>query len=423
MVYQKYEVGPYNLHIIKTDKFKTVTINVNFRRLVVKEEITIRNFLSEILTQSSLKYPSNRLLKIKAQELYGLNLSSNCFRTGNYNFLSFSLTMLNEKYVKGLLLTKSLDFLTEILFNPHIINKQFDEKSFKIIKHILEASIKSLKDNKDQYARLRMLEAMDDNSPTAYNMRGYLADLDKITPSNLCSYYQSVIKSDLVDIFVLGDVDIDEIKTHVKHYFKSINTIKRNPGPVVIQHQKINRYLRTKVETEAINQSNLSIGCQLNNVTKFESKYVMPLYNDILGGSGTSLLFNSVREKESLAYYIGSRYNEADNLLIISSGINSDNFKKAVKLIKVEMDNLKKGDFTDEALNNTKMRRLSALKYANDFPSSIIDRYFYINLLDDDNIEEQKKQFSLVTKDDIKRLSKKIKMAQVFLLEGRKNDE
>ena len=45
MKYRKIEVGPYNLHIIKTDKFKTVTIRINFKRPLIKEEITKEIYL------------------------------------------------------------------------------------------------------------------------------------------------------------------------------------------------------------------------------------------------------------------------------------------------------------------------------------------------------------------------------------------
>ena len=39
MNYEKIDMGSYQLHMIKTNKFKTVTVEVNFRREVKKEEI------------------------------------------------------------------------------------------------------------------------------------------------------------------------------------------------------------------------------------------------------------------------------------------------------------------------------------------------------------------------------------------------
>ena len=45
MEYFDIDMNAYNLHIIKTNKFKTITVDVCFRRKIKKEEITIRNLL------------------------------------------------------------------------------------------------------------------------------------------------------------------------------------------------------------------------------------------------------------------------------------------------------------------------------------------------------------------------------------------
>ena len=60
MEYDKINLGAYNLHFIKTERFKTTTISVNFREKIEKENITKRNFLFELLTTTSLKYNTER---------------------------------------------------------------------------------------------------------------------------------------------------------------------------------------------------------------------------------------------------------------------------------------------------------------------------------------------------------------------------
>ena len=74
MKYTKKDLGSYNLHMIKTDKFKTVTIKIIFQSPIIKEEITKRNILSDILLQSSNKYPSKRDLIIAAEDLYSASI-------------------------------------------------------------------------------------------------------------------------------------------------------------------------------------------------------------------------------------------------------------------------------------------------------------------------------------------------------------
>ena len=64
MEYINKDLGSYHLHMIKTDKFKTIKVKVAFRRPIVKSEITIRNILANILVQTTNKYKTRRALAI-----------------------------------------------------------------------------------------------------------------------------------------------------------------------------------------------------------------------------------------------------------------------------------------------------------------------------------------------------------------------
>ena len=72
MEYRKIDKSSYNLHLIKTENFKTIFFKFVFRDNIKKEDITIRNFLTEILASSSKKYPTTRFLSIRQEELYNL---------------------------------------------------------------------------------------------------------------------------------------------------------------------------------------------------------------------------------------------------------------------------------------------------------------------------------------------------------------
>jgi predicted Zn-dependent peptidase len=417
MQYKKYTIGPYNLHIIKTDKFKTINIDITFRRPIVKEEITIRNFLSDLLLNSTAKYPSSRLLAIEAENLYGLKLSNQNMRIGNYAFTSFNLSILNSKYTEEGMLERSFNLLLDIIFNPNVEGNKFNSKAFKIVKNEIEAEIKSIKDNMTKYSLIRMLEEMDSSLPISYRGYGYLEDLEKITEENSYEYYQTMIKSDLVDIFVLGDIDISDIKKMVTKHIP-INTIKRKKVPIVIEHKKIRKRIKKVVDHEDIYQSKLSIGCKLEKLTDFERKYVVGMYGVILGGPTSSKLFSVVREKHSLVYYINAQAKVTDNLLLIYAGIDKGKFDKTLRLVRLEMDKIKKGLITDEDLDKAKQMSVNAIKVAEDSPRSIIDAYIAKELLKSDDLEEKKRKLMLVTKEDIIKVSKKVKMDTVFLLEG-----
>ncbi len=422
MEYHKYENIAYHLHTIKTDKFKTVTVKVNFKRKLEKKDITYRNLLADVLLESSLKYPSRRDIEIKTEDLYNLFVKSNTYLSGNYMIMSFDCIFLNEAYTETGMLKESLDFLMEFLFHPNVVKKRFETTNFKIAKKALEEQLNSLEDNYGRYAMYRLLEEMDKDSPFSFRPIGYLEDLKEIDETNLYAYYESVLSSDLVDIFVIGNIDSLKIQQLFLDKFP-INTLKKPAISHYLEPLKARRIMKTAKEKKDINQSHLLIGCKIDALSDFEKKYVMNIYNFILGGGTDSKLFHNVRELNSLCYSIHSTYQPTSNLLIIKAGIDASSYKKAVSLIKKELINMEKGNFEQSDIEKAKITYLSAFDELEDSPSSIISTYISHEYLGYDMLEERKKKIHEVTKDMIIAVAKKVHADTVYLLEGGEKNE
>jgi predicted Zn-dependent peptidase len=269
-------MGSYNLHFIKTNKFKTVTISTNFRRPVDKHDITIRKFLFSTLCYSTKDFPTRRLMEIEQENLYLLNLSYGMQIFGNYVNSSVEVKVLKEAFSEPGMTRKSVKFLFNVLFNPNVDNKIFDKKAFDIIKNRMETEIKSIKDNTDLYSIIKVLEEMDNSNPTSFHTWGYLDDLNKISNETLYNYYLDVLNSDIIDIFIVGDIDIDSVKEAFKNNFL-VNTLKRKKIDIYIDYNTYRkRAKKVMIEEPLLQQSKLSIACKVINISRFERKYVFP---------------------------------------------------------------------------------------------------------------------------------------------------
>lgn len=418
---EQINMGSYNLHIIKTKKFKTITVEVNFRRKLKKEEITIRNLLKAVLLQTTKDLKTEQELIRETENLYDLKLISSNMRIGNYSNLSFKVRFLNEKYTEKSMNEYSIALLMDILFNPNVLDGKFMESDIKKCKNKLEKSIQKLTDNKLKYTLIKLLETTKD-MPYSYNSFGYLEDLNQITPKNLYEYYQSVLANDFVDVFVVGDVDTNEIKEIFKKYFK-VNTFKKEKKDILVKELTPRKRIKKVTEEYQANQSQLTLLCTMNNLTEYERKYVLLVYNEMLGGSSNSLLFDTVREKNSYAYYINSNQKAYDNILMIYSGIEPGNANNVLKLIKKTLQEVTKGKFLDEALNNAKATIIASIKASTDSPTGIINTYYAKTLVNSDSFEKRIEEITKVSKEDIINLSKKIAMHTVYLLEGKDEEE
>ena len=416
MDYVKKDLGAYNLHIIKTNLYKTITVKIFFREEALKENITKRNFLSRMMMLGSNDYKTKVELTKAEQDLYAVNISSTNRRIGNYLDTGISLKVLHDKYTEEGNFEKSLDLLDSLIFNPKVTNNAFDEVDFNTVYEEYKADLSSLVENKMTYALIKGLEATDNKSVISYRGIGYLEDLEKITKENLYDYYKNVISHNFVDIFVLGDIDEEKITNIIREKFK-INTFKKKPIKALVEPLKVSRIKTVKEKVEA-EQDNLIITLSLNNLTDYERNYPLSLYNAILGGGSESLLFSEVREKNSLAYYVSSTPNKLDNLIIIRGGITKDKSMDAVNIIKKILKDLEAGKIDDDRVKKAKEYYTSAIDDIIESPFQIIESYYMIELLGVDDIETKRKKMLKVTKDEIIAVAKKVKMNTVYILEG-----
>lgn len=417
MEYVKKDLGSYNLHLIKTNKFKTITVRIAFRSPVVKEEITVRNILCDMFLQSSSKYPSKRELTIAAQDLYAADIQTYNSRLGNYNNLDIYLSVLHDRYTEEGNFRKALDFLNEIVFHPDVLNQKFSLEKLEIVKTTAKSHLSSLKEDGASYSLLRLFETMDKNRVSSYRMVGYLEDLEKITPSSIYQYYQKMIRSDLVDIFVIGDIDVKEMTQMIREVIP-IKTVKRQRIPYLLEDIRPRSKRLFEKEIVSTSQSKLAIGCRAHGLNDYERNYALTLFNIILGGSGDSKLFKEVREKYSLCYVINSVPNKLDHLVLIRAGIDKENYTKTLELIDNILLDMKKGKINDEEIRVAKEYFCTALDELEDSPNQILDNYYMMELIGTDTIEEKRRNIMNVSKEDIVKVAKKVKIDTVFFLEG-----
>jgi predicted Zn-dependent peptidase len=410
MEYICYNMNAYNLHIVNTKKFKTITVDICFREKINKDEITLRNLLKEIMVNASYDYPSERELIKATEELYDLKLLTSTYRIGNYNFLSMKIRFLNEKYTEKGMNYASIKLLLDLIFKPKL------DADFEKCKNKIEKSILSLNDNKVKYAISKLLESTKD-MPYSYNFYGNIEDLNKITIEDIKKCYENLLTNDIIDIFVVGEVNPEEIKNIFKENFK-VKTFHKVDNKVIVKELTPRAKTNIIREQDDINQIQLTILCSLNSITEYERKYVSLVYSEMLGGSANSILFDTVREKNSYAYYVNSIIKPYDNNMIIYSGIHEDNEKEVIKLIKKCLKDITKGKFNDEIFLSSKNTIISSLKASLDNPIGIINNCLSNILVSSPTIEEKIKIIEKITKEEVINFSKKITIHTIYILEG-----
>ncbi len=411
------KIGSDTLHMMMTDRFRTTTIEVILRMPMKKEDITKRNLLATMLVEGTKNHPTKRELAMYSQDLYNANVSARCYRRGNYSNLVIQLTCLNERFTEPGMFEKSIALLGEVIFQPNIHENQFDDNVLNYMKEKAKKSILGVKESSRAYSTEKMLENMNHEAVFSYHDYGYVEDLDAIDGKELARFYKEVISHSYIDIYAIGDYDCYRFEEYIRKYLP-ITTFKKEELPFSLSYPKARKKVQIVEEEKEISQASLAIGCYLDEMEPFDLNYSLTLYNIILGSGPTSKFFQNIREKHSLAYTISSGTYKLDHLLIIKAGIDQENFEKAVRLVQEQMKDMEKGEFTDDDLEKAKQAYLTSLEEMEDSPRALIEANIAKNLLGLEDISSRGEQVRKVSKEDIQRVAKKVKMDTIFLLKG-----
>ena len=135
------------------------------------------------------------------------------------------------------------------------------------------------------------------------------------------------------------------------------------------------------------------------------------------GGTANSKLFQNVREKASLAYSASSSYVKAKNNIFIKCGIEIPNYNKAVKIIKEQLEDMEKGKFETNDIEDAKRTIISNVKTISEEQDTEITYYFGQEISNVKyTLEEYVEKIEKVTKEQIQELAQKIKINTIYFL-------
>ncbi|RDU38609.1 insulinase family protein [Neobacillus piezotolerans] len=416
---QTFSMQGYNLHVTKTEKYKTNAIVFKMKAPLNEETATLRALLPHVLQSSSAEYPTTTLLRSYLDDLYGAVLSVDLAKKGNAHIITFFMEIANEKFLSDQtpLLRKGMELLKEIILNPLLEGNGFDRATVEKEKRTLKQRIQSTFDDKMRYSSFRLIEEMCKGEAYAINVNGRIEDIDAITPEGLYNYYRSSLSEDEVDIYIVGDVEENTVKDISEELFRFEKREAKIPA-----NEPLSKIEEPKVIKEAqdVKQGKLNIGYRTNILYGDPDYNALQVFNGIFGGFSHSKLFINVREKASLAYYAASRLESHKGLMLVMSGIEMKNFDQAVGIIKEQMEAMKKGDFSDEELEQTKAVIVNQLLETIDTNRGIVE-VLYHNVAGRKNIpfDSWIKGMEEATREDIVAVGEKIELDTIYFLTGK----
>ncbi|MBE6008147.1 MAG: insulinase family protein [Lachnospiraceae bacterium] len=333
---------------IKTNIFGMAFINTVTRDNVIKSAI-----LSEIFLNSSKLFKTPVEINRRLNTMRGAVYNAGVCRKGDALCLTVTIETL-----KSVTENEARSFLDDIVFKPLVCEKAFDSKVFNKAADTVRRRILSYKDDKKTYAAQRCLEEMFDFSGYGVPDYGYIEDIDNVNEETLYRYYEGLISAKNIDKGIVGE------KVNEK-------------SPVC-------RKLKEVTENTGAVQGRLCMGFSAEGCDEIS----LSVLNEIIGGNAGSKLFNEVRERENLCYYVNSAMHRFKNIIIVQAGIEKDARDKTEELIEKAIEKLK-DDITQDDVDKAKAAVKNIYLHKADDPygkvDEMIDKALYGNDLIIDN--------------------------------------
>lgn len=418
-MFEKIELAQgVTLYVRPTTQFKTISFSFKFRNQLTEQNASERTVLTNVLQHSNETYQTTAAYRSALDELYGAVLYFDTAKKGTTHTLYMNAEVVNDQYLSHeKVLAPMMALMKTALLQPNLADGVFKESIVKREKQIIEERIASVFDDKARFAQKRLMEIMRPNHVASISANGTVAQVQAVTPASLYAAYERMLQQDTIDIYIVGDVDVKEMALMMKQAFSfsAREAITVAPSSTPVKEDVV--YVR---EQQTMKQGKLHIG--FSTPVRFGDVDFakMQVFNGIFGGYAHSKLFMNVREKESLAYYASSSYASHHGLVFVTSGIEAVNEEKAYALIQQQLTAMATGDISEREMTQTKAMLQNQLREALDSARGQIEVYDqYKELNEIFTIEAWSKKWQDVTKEDIMRMAKQVKLEAAYFLSGK----
>jgi predicted Zn-dependent peptidase len=295
----------------------------------------ISHFLEHNFFKGGKKYPTPKAVA-EAVDRFG----------GEFNASTGNETV--QYYVKCApnFAPQALDVLADMMMDA-----QFPKEELEREKGVVIQELKMYEDNPQSFVMDKWQHRYFGENSYGRPIIGTIETIQSFNQDKLNAYKSSLYTKDNLLIVVAGNItDEQQIKKLIADYFSDLPPTKCLEKPAFPSFLPATHESFFEKKTE---QNHLIISARGFSGNQ-EQKYVAKLLTTILGGNMSSRLFQNIREKQGLCYYIRAGHWEEPEYgdFVIRAGIDKERFEFGVEKIFEEIQQIAKGDISEQEFKN-----------------------------------------------------------------------
>lgn len=405
-----------NLYTVQDKKFKAFRACILIHRPLRVDEASLNTLIAAVIRMQSRNFPDSQKISEELENLYGGEMIARASKYGERQIIKIGIQSVSDDALgkKGNFL-RAMNLLNDIAFFAGT-GEGFSENVVEIEKKNIQDAILAQKNDKRSYSVQRLQEEMCKNEPYGINPMGTVEQIEKVNADVLYSHYRKILEESSIDIIFSGNFDENMAREEAEKLTEGLSP--REGMKIKEIRGEANGEVRKVTDRLDVTQGKLCMGFRSKEGTSDENYPQTVVYNCIFGGSAVSKLFNNVREKLSLCYYVGSSLDRLKEIMIVRSGVEFENFKIAEEEILRQQEMMVNGEFSEEEIEFAKNYLVTA--YESNLDSiAAMEEYYTMQILLGKNvsIEEMTDAIEKVTREEIIEAAKGMKLDTVYYMD------
>ncbi|MBX4200610.1 insulinase family protein [Candidatus Parcubacteria bacterium] len=301
----------------------------------------------------------------------------------------------------------ALDWIADMF-----LNSKFEAEEIEKEKGVVIEEANMYLDMPQSFVSELFEELLYKDQPAGWRIVGEKENILSYTREKMIEYYKTHYSAKNTVVCVAGDINAKQIEKKMNSYF---GKIEHSDAPGKVTTMEVQSRPEVLVHHKKTDQTHFCLGVRAFDMFD-KRRYALNLMAIILGGNMSSRLFISVRERNSLAYYVHTSVDATTDAgyLVTQAGIKNESLQKAVTLILKEYKDLKDKKIAPRELKKAKDYLRGTMSLSLDATDAQASFYATQEVMEGTMVtpEEKLKLIDKVTVSDIKKVAEEIFSSQ-----------
>ena len=306
---------------------------------------------------------------------------------------------------------KAIDVLADMMNNAKFPMEELEREKWVVIQEL-----KMYEDNPMAMAMQKWQGYYFGDNSFGRPIIGTEENINSFTQQMLFDHKADLYTKDNLIVVVAGKIaDKQAIVDQLSKEFAIIPTSKKVNKPIFVHTLPTEHVAFHEQKNEQAHLVISAPGFDGND----ETRYAANVLGTILWGNMSSRLFQNIREKQGLCYYIkGSHLSEEDMwVFLIRAGIDKKRFDFGVEKIFEEIQNISEWNITQEEFDNAigynEGQIQMGIESSDEMASFVGNQYLIYKKVE--SLEEILKKYKSLTLEDVKAVAKKLSKENLYL--------